>query len=83
MIRLGIIGAVGVYIDILIWSATAALWSDSVHKAVLEQKVGAGWAADIAWILIDGAFAVLIMGGTGVWLAAAIVASVTAGLARR
>ena len=83
MIRIGIIGVLGVFINILIWPATSALWRDSVHKAVLEQKVDAGWAADIPWTLIDGGFAVLAMGGIGIGLAAAIVASVSTRLARR
>ena len=83
MIRLGIIGALGVYFDILLASTTSALWKDLVHKAVVDQKVEAGWANAFAWTVIDGAFAVLIMAGTGLALAAAIFTAVEAGLMRR
>ena len=82
MIRLGIIAVLGVSIDILIWPATSSLWRDFVHGIVAEQKASAGWIADVAWILIDGGMAVLIIGGTGVWLAAAVVVSVSNRLAR-
>ena len=83
MIRLGIIGVLGVYIDILIWSATTAFWKEFVHEVTLAEKADAAWTVVIAWTLIDGAFAVLIMGGTGVGVAAVLVSSVAAAWVRR
>ena len=83
MIGLGIIGILGVFIDILIWPVTTSLWREFVHKVALEEKADSAWTLDIAWTLIDGAFAVLIMGGAGFVVAAAIVSTVAAGLARR
>lgn len=83
MIWLGVIGVLGVYIDILIWSATTAFWREFVHKVALVEKADAAWTVDIAWTLIDGAFAVLVVGGTGLGLAAVLVSSAAAAWARR
>ncbi len=86
VIRLGIIVltvAVGIFIDILIWPFTSEFWRENVHKVFLEQKVDAGWAEGMTWILLDGIFAVLIIGGIGVMLASGTVSWVVSKLGMR
>ena len=83
MIGLGIIGVLGVCIDILIWPATTAFWRVFVHSVAIEEKADSAWTLDIAWTLLDGAFAVLIMGGIGFVVALAIVSTVATAFGRR
>ena len=76
-------GALGVYIDILLWSATTAFWREFVHEVALAERADAVWAVGIVWTLIDGAFAVLIVGGAGLAVAAMLVSPIAVAWTRR
>lgn len=83
MIRLVAIGVLGVYTDMLLWQATTAFWREFVHNVIVEEKADSAWTLDIGWTLVDGAFAVLIIGGVGFVVAAAIVSTVATVFARQ
>lgn len=58
----------GMVINVLIFSWTHSFWSEKIHQVAVDSMAGAGWAGVIAWWVVDGAYAVTIMGVIGVAL---------------
>ena len=59
---------VGVGVDFLIFPWTCAYWSTIIHQEAINSMVGAGWGEVIAWWVVDGAYALAIVGLMGVTL---------------
>ena len=63
----------GIVIDALIFPVTRQLWGALVHDIVMEQAKDADLASRILLYVIDVGMAVVLMGGIGIFLAAAVV----------
>lgn len=60
---------VGGILDFLFFQWTRAFWSATIHQTAVESMATAGWVEGLAWMVVDGVYAVIIMGGIGVALA--------------
>ncbi len=63
----------GLVIDAFIFSLTRQLWSELVHNIVVEQAKDAELANRIVLYVLDFGMAMVLMGGIGILLAAAVV----------
>ena len=72
-ILLGITLLLGLILDVLIFSWTLQFWSATIHEVAVQEIAEATWLLKVLWAIIDGLFFVLMVGGVGVLLAAALV----------
>ena len=63
----------GVIFDVLIFSLTHQFWREFVHEVVVDLTAEVGWVERILWWAVDGLSAVMMIGGIGILLAAAVV----------
>lgn len=75
--------ALGITIDILLWPITKAIWSELVHKVVLEQARDPELLNRLVYYTLDGLLAVALMIGIGLGLASACVQTLVNALSRR
>jgi len=68
--RMGMTLALGFLIDALISPVTHLFWTGFVHDPIVRQLTDSGRSDTLALLLLDALGAALIMGGTGVVLAA-------------
>ena len=72
----------GMLINFLIWPVTKTIWSESVHKMLLEQARDADLANRIALYTLDLGMAIFLMVGIGLFLAVACVQTMASALSR-
>ena len=75
--------AFGMAVDMLLWPVTKQIWSELVHKVLLEQARDTDLAHRIALYTLDLGMALALMAGIGLLLAAACVQTVANALSRR
>lgn len=72
-VLLGITLVLGIFLDVLFFSWTLQFWSATVHEVAVQQIAESEWHLKILWAVIDVLFAILVVGGIGILMAAALV----------
>ena len=75
--------AFGIAVDILLWPVTKQIWSELIHKVLLEQARDTDLAYRTALYVLDLGMALALIAGIGFLVAAACVQTVASALSRR
>ncbi len=75
--------AFGIAVDILLWPVTNQIWSELIHKVLLEQARDTDLAYRTALYALDLGMALALIAGIGFLVAAACVQTVASALSRR